>query len=76
MFFIKKFFDDDQKLYVRFFVTNGNFITKHVKTVKISRFFDQNSRLFQNFSNSRFPGKKRQSCFELTSVFEKYQNIE
>ena len=43
-----KTFDDDKKyyLYDRFFVSKRNFTTGHVKN---SKFFVQNSRLFQVF---------------------------
>ena len=38
---LKNFFDDDKKFYLqnKFFVSNQNFTTKHVKIVKNSRFF-------------------------------------
>ena len=63
-------------LYERFFVSNRNFTTEHVKTVNIpgsSRFFVQNSRFFSKFlefqvfflpklSNSRFFQVKWQPC--------------
>ena len=41
MWFKKKIFDDNKKIYLydRFFVSNQNFSTKHVKIVKNSRFF-------------------------------------
>ena len=57
VFFDKKFFDDDKifYLYDRFFVSNRNFTTEHVKIVKNSKFFPgfwpklSNSRFFQVF---------------------------
>ena len=43
-------------LYDRFFVSNQNFTTEHVKIVKNSRFFVQNSRFFNVFfKNSQIP---------------------
>ena len=47
-FLIKNFKDDKiPDLYDRFFVSNWNLTTEHIKIVK-------NSRFFSNFSNSSF----------------------
>ena len=57
MFLIKKIYDDDKifYLYDRFFESNRNFTTEHVKIIKIPGFsgflviFVQNFRFFQIF---------------------------
>ena len=60
-----------------FFKSNRNFTSEHVKIVKTQGFLMilvQNSRFFQNFSNSRFcKDSKESSNPELTKSFIKWE---
>ena len=63
MCFLIKKDDDDKKIvfYDRFFVSNCNFTTEHVKNFRFFQIF---------FSNSRFPGKV--ATLILDSIYNKY----
>ena len=58
-FLLKFFFDDDKKnyLYDRFFKSNRNFTTVHIKTVKNSRYFQVFYKTFKIPGFFKFPGK-------------------